>query len=801
MKNINHFLLALAATLSVTANAQTESDAMQPEVVDPVVQVETTTTSKPYMHILLPANSFVPDGFELEKYGNADYGLPFQVYLQRESVVSYEGGDAVDFFCSVENVVNKETSEVENLKVTYLFDDRYYALEGSKIKVSLPKVSYKVDEEVKDLEDISFIWTVSDLFVLDHDAKYSELADKLANATSVVVKAPYCLTIDGSDISTINQLIVEGGANEEELAAGVVINEGATLNITDTAYYLCKETSNRQMGYLINRGAYTATSSIFTKYVPQEINTYYTGEDEDWKESVFYFLSCPVKETSLTWVLLKDNDLGWWKEKEATYEKNTPLWYFSIQSVWESDETYDSTFIDIPSKPGVYTNFRGKGLGQYHRGVCSQVEPAVLRFAGDINDESEYELPLFVESSYVIKGNTYENTYEDAFLDNFYQAPLDLRDVAVNDPTFATVNTVHIQGIYGYKSGFDYNIKTGLTTFDGPMYYGYLAPHMSHMAFYRAEKISEDQVVVEPKKSVTSYKEADEKYSNAKLSEYPYVRFYVDDPDKPKISGNRNVFVAYFLDYMTNGDDCYASVVNSEADGYDPMWGLNLKWEVPIEMENSDDAFVPYPPYVGAKSTFYRNPAAIKVFSKPTVDSLIYSDVNDELYVIAMKDAKRVTLGVLDYDLDNICVEVAGLKVNSPDTTDILETEIVFEANDSVISDYNLFMHWNQKYYAQLLKYKFKRFTYHKPEIPDTPEPPLGVDDLNLFDATVSAGKGYVLVTSSVPSTISVFDLTGNEVSPSLLCSNSAQISLKSGVYIVNINSSDHIITKKVLVK
>lgn len=786
MKNINHFLLALAATLSVTANAQTESDAMQPEVVDPVVQVETTTTSKPYMHILLPANSFVPDGFELEKYGNADYGLPFQVYLQRESVVSYEGGDTVDFFCSVENVENKETSEVENLKVTYLFDDRYYALEGSKIKVSLPKVSYKVDEEVKDLEDISFTWTVSDLFVLDHDAKYSELADKLANATSVVVKAPYCLTIDGSDISTINQLIVEGGANEEELAAGVVINEGATLNITDTAYYLCKETSNRQMGYLINRGAYTATSSIFTKYVPQEINTYYTGEDEDWKESVFYFLSCPVKETSLTWALLKDDYLGWYD----TYNKDTPLWYFCIESLMEGDN-YLSTYIDILRQPGVFSNFMGRGDKQKHRGVVSRVEPAVLRFAGDINDESQYELPLFSESD-----------YNQAFLDNFYQAPLDLREIADNDPSFADVNSVHIQGIYGYKSGFDYNIKTGLTTFDGPMYYGYLAPHMSHMAFYRAE-ISDESVLIEPKKSVTSYREADERYSQAKLSDYPYVRFYVDDPDHPKIAGNRNVFVAYFMDYMANGDDdCYANIVNSEADGYDPKWGLNMNWEVPIEMENSTKAFVPYPPYVGAKCTFERDPAAIKVFAKPTVNDFLYSDVNDELWVIAMNASNKVTLGVLDYDLDNICVEVAGLKINTPDASDILETEIVFKGNESVVSEYNFLM--QKDYYAQLLKYPFKRYTYNKPEIPDTPEQPdtpLGVDDVDLLEANVSAGKGYIVVTSSVPSEISVLGLTGIEVIPSLHCSSRAQFYLNSGIYIVNINSMGKVLTKKVLVK
>ncbi|MDD5816707.1 MAG: T9SS type A sorting domain-containing protein, partial [Bacteroidales bacterium] len=262
-------------------------------------------------------------------------------------------------------------------------------------------------------------------------------------------------------------------------------------------------------------------------------------------------------------------------------------------------------------------------------------------------------------------------------------------------------------------------------------------------------------------------------------------------------------FVAYFMDYMVNGDDdCYANIVNSEADGYDPEWGLNMNWEVPIEMENSTDAYVPYPPYVGAKCTFERDPAAIKVFAKPTVNDFLYSDVNDELWVIAMNASNKVILGVLDHDLDNICVEVAGLKINTPDASDILETEIVFEGNESVVRKYNFLM--QNDYYAQLLKYPFKRYTYNKPEIPDTPEQPdtpLGVDDVDLLEANVSAGKGYIVVTSSVPSEISVLGLTGIEVIPSLHCSSRAQFYLNSGIYIVNINSMGKVLTKKVLVK
>ena len=788
MKNINHFLLALAATLSVTANAQTESDAMQPEVVDPVVQVETTTTSKPYMHILLPANSFVPDGFELEKYGNADYGLPFQVYLQRESVVSYEGGETVDFFCSVENVVNKETSDVENLKVTYLFDDRYYALEGSKIKVSLPKVSYKVDEEVKDLEDISFTWTVSDLFVLDHDAKYSELADKLANATSVVVKAPYCLTIDGSDISTLNQLIVEGGANEEELAAGVVINEGATLNITDTAYYLCKETSNRQMGYLINRGAYTATSSIFTKYVPHGVNAAYTSEKETSRYSCVYFLSCPVNETSLNWAFQKDFDLR--LSPDDGYDYNTTLWDLSIQALWVEKDS-NIGYIDLIWKPGTYSNYTERN--QKHRFVRSPDQPVVLRLLGDINDDSQYELPLFLD--------TISNTIPYVYIDNYYQSPIDYRSIVDKDPVFAAeARSMHGQGIYGNKTGYDYNFKTGLTTFDGPMYYGYLAPPSSSVAFYNAI-ISDNSKCVQSKEDVISYREAKEKYEGKKLSDFPYVRFYVDDPENPKLKGERNVFVAYFMPYLSNGDDGYMNVEASDADGYDEMYKMNLNWNVPIHQENSHSAFVPIPPYIGAENYFYRDPACIKNFPKPTVDSVEVHGEN--IFIVAQNGCKQVTLGVLDYDLDNICVKLGGLVVNSPNASDTLETKLVFEGNDAVASDYNFLMHKTgpkSNYTAQLLKVTLNRFAYVKPDEPD-PDEPLGVEDIDLFSAHVTGGNGFIVVTSSMPSVVSVLDLTGRAIVPSLNCISSLNISLTSGIYIVNINSSIGIITKKVLVK
>lgn len=278
------------------------------------------------------------------------------------------------------------------------------------------------------------------------------------------------------------QIVVENGA-------GIKIDAGQTLTATDTVYFLSKRGDVMNMGYLINKGNFDATA-VFTKNI--EGNQYVT-------------FSLPVAEEKYSDISLSP------KPDDDFYFNN----YYG--DTWSRD--LDEGTFTYDGAPMVFNTYN-----PYF----------IFRCKGELNDNDSY---TFNESSYSESLNLYN---QQTKMNNPYPAPVDWRSIYEDERTDA--NAIFTNTDLNLNDYYVYHPFSGVTTYDGPMEYGYLQPAMSNVGLWNNETCE----TTFAKKDLTSYSEVVDKYSESK-PKYPYIRFYCDDAKNPKGQGHRSVTVAYFI--------------------------------------------------------------------------------------------------------------------------------------------------------------------------------------------------------------------------------------------------------------
>lgn len=616
-KFLSLFFMSLACVpLSVVA--QTADDEGTEATTYQFEQVETICNPKAYIHVKIE-----PGATALYSDANAKFT---RATLRNASALSYiEDGSEVEtqlpytrFFADY---------DLANGVITYFVYDNLYIPSKSTIKLTLPVVCAKyADDVVRTYKGETISLTVADAVYLSESCNSSSVTvDK--NQT-LIIKKSSVLTVD-NDLEIAN-LIVEAG-DESSYGAGVIVNNGASLAIADTAYFLCHNKFHRNNPYLINNGSYTAAASIFTKSVDNSLNLDYATKYGYLKDGVLVAndyvtptISYPVEKPNQIFGFYDNVVFRISQSNIRDYISGAVRYYYHNKSPKLSDEYPFSQ-------------------------KCLQTtllkDEAVFRANGKINDEEVYEKELVTEYVRTNVGSTV------CGLNNPYQACIDWSAIIADQPKLIeTLRNVSI-GSGRYNIYWSYHLPTGLTTYDGPIQFGYLQPAMEAAHFYSlgltsgqigsaVTDVPDEIKVILNKKYLTSYKEIESKGVSISV---PYIRFYVDDPDCPKGKGNRSVYVAYFVpeeeyDY-------------EDASYYNPLSKANKLLDVFYAEEtnggaNTYGARLVFP-YVGSNQykDLYQS---VHVSPLPSKGNQI--DLNERFLSIAVDPSqKRVELGILDY--------------------------------------------------------------------------------------------------------------------------------------------------------
>lgn len=299
------------------------------------------------------------------------------------------------------------------------------------------------------------------------------------------------------------------------------------------------------------------------------------------------------------------------------------------------------------------------------------------------------------------------------YIKNPYPAPIDWRHLFEGNGKLADVSGSSFkQGALGFNNnGSEYNHKTGLTNYDGPMQYGYVQPAMSENRFFSANRdvIGEGKTldVTVGKSDLCTFGEIEARYPEPVNFGLPYVRFYCEDPDAPKGEGNRSVCVVYFLPYnpVSAGKlPGYANLVNMQFNGqytdeglaaaigvdnaagygnpdiYDfsnfraaGYYGYNMVWEAPFQF-NANWGTVAYRyPYIAMHSRYLTQPEfAMSIRAVPlseTGDVSDWTDLRDMFELFVDQRQTRLEYGILDYgNLGTLGLKVGNLTLNYTDS-------------------------------------------------------------------------------------------------------------------------------------
>ncbi len=758
MNNLFKILLFLLLLCPLSATAQL-SEVSGSEDTYPT-PMEDVCSAKPYIHLTFNGTAVYTDAACTTKATN--------MALRNASTFTYtvEGSDEVNspsFFV-----------DIDNGKLTYFINDMSYLPAGSTVTITTPVFYSKTDGEDAETTQFSahtYTFPLSnDIVELSSSCNSSDLDIASLGSKTLVVKAPNVLTVN-SNLDVAN-LIVEAG-DESTYAAGVVVENGGSIAIADTAYFLCHKYFHRNNAYLVNHGSYSASASIFTKNVDNNLNKEYSKK---YKGS---FLLQFANAVNITFPVESPNKVFGFATRPTKSK-------FQMVLPYGSNELNYRFYLDNAPYLDEYS-----GVNQY-RYVYQQDQtyPIVFRANGTINDEEAYS---FSGSSLYDTGNSWNWSRKEPVtqMDNPYQACIDWSALIADESNNAGLADLLRCVNFSYSRvhiSCDYNFETGLTTYDGPMQLGYLQPVMEPARFYQLDTTKLDNIMINlSKKYLTSYAEREKVKPNVTV---PYVRFYVDDVDDPRGVGNRSIYVAYFIP-----QEQYDAL----KEGREDFYGVNLKSEVffPIELgyNNGNTAGAGYRfPFTGC--TLYGDDANLtnRIIAFPLPEKSEYEETEPfsmSLYLDPKQ--QKVKFGILDYgNMDSIQVQCAGLLLNSIDgEPDVLEAEFDLNSFDenvfSVNKSYKFLIVspvWKvDPKVMQITRYAQKNSTSDKKVVAN--------------ELKVSSVSGGIIVTSEEPTDVTVVNVSGVLVNNSAV-EGSSFISLPNGLYIVKNNDGS---SSKVLVK
>lgn len=811
--------VALLASACVSAVFAQENEEPKELVI---TQVETTALPKPYMNLTIPVGVSVPAEIKKGTQAQVENNILCPQDFENNSKLSFALAGSTESADTTFFVDLVKSADGLSYRLTFFVDDRIYFQGGTNVTVELPTLVY----EGAEYEGLKYQWTIESPYTIAQNTNASAIASEVVNR-AVVVKAPYCLTVDAE--LNVRQLIVEGGNDNEGFAAGVHINEGGILNVSDTAYFLCPRYSNRHLAYLINRGGYTAGGTVFTKTADFRINVPFAklyGESpekniEDWLR--YYVpdihVSVPASALSSVYTFVRDDD-GLLDSRNKMFYNDNAIRQYPFGSL-ANKALFLSKGI---STAGTFDFSETRPTNLYIHSKCKLEESLAFRVkvSGDIemNDAEEYshDLSIWYPEEYNINHETF------LYPNNPYPAPIDFRSLADADTNVVKyVRSMHVNDERGMHTGYCYNMQTGLTTFDGPMYFGYLVPHLSpaNLNVVKAQNDSSGRVIPflpklkVSKDNVISYEDAEKKYEGRDLTNgLPYVRFYVDDPNLPKRKGTRSVFVAYFLPMQDeNGPDMLEILdeTNSDFDATPSNKYENLLWTTtfPYEASVGDMADSPSYPLIGAIDRCPNVPSYIKGFEKPE-DVGTVVNVIGKVTVILHPNQKEYEVGVLDYgNLGDMSVTLGNLVVNSHVSQDILV--------DTVKVEKDLFgklIYYNVRFDRLSLSSRMqepKQEESGNPDLPENPEQPENPEnpdqpvDSNAENQVLGNYRlykelGKIRVVATVPCSVVLYNSNGVRVVASSESSNNHSFSVSKGIYFVTINTMGVSTTKKILV-
>ena len=758
-----YLILSLLLSLPLVAMAQDEDTNVYP------TQVETTCQPKAYIHFTFENGSIYSDEECSTEYTNRAF--------REASTISYtEQGEttATDFTTFFVGL--------EDGKVTYFVNDAIYLSSNASITVTTPDFYVKSTtvSSVTKYSSKSYTLTVEPSLKISKSCKTSEL--QLNKDMTVIVSANCVLTVD-NDFSIPN-LIVEAG-DPSTFGGGVVIESNGSLTVADTAYFLCytgDQYFHRNNGYLINRGTYTANASIFTKYV-------YNYRDllsaVTYKGASTTTLKIPYYNSpAISFPVISPNKVFGFARRTNNFFK-VGLPYISRYHEGASNNYY------LSNSP--YLEYTYRDLYQHiiNRDMKYGV---VFRANGVINDEESYSLKVVETSTTPLSKETL------AQIDNRYQACIDWSAlIADEDNNHGLADQLRcVNFSYGRDhNSYDYNFATGLTTYDGPMQFGYLQPATEPARFYQLDLNQKDNITVHlDKKYLTSYAEMAKVEPQVKV---PYVRFYVDDVDCPKGVGNRSIFVAYFLPAEE-----YAQLASSTDDyDYNDYYFLDARKEVwsPNELPETSDVYGSgyIFPFVGSFLDEGAN-ARIRAFVLPSAGE---SNSCQGITLYLDEKQTKAKYGILDYgNMDNIQLECLDLLLNAQDgRANVLEAEFDETTNATKnefkvcvtpsegATDETTYM-YNDVHAKQVgMRTYIKLTNYNKNATSDTK--PV-VNDLKVVSVA-----GGIIVSTTEPSAVNIVNLSGILVN-SANVEGSTFVALPAGLYIVKADNGK---ASKVIVK
>ncbi len=623
---------------------------------------------------------------------------------------------------------------------------------------------------------------------------------EVADCAYVYINNPAVLNIN-NDFSCKKIFVQPGDEANDGLAAGLIVNEGASLT-ADSIYFGVNGFDDRALPYFVNNGTLSG-GCVFTKDASSEANLsvnyakkYGRLDDEGYADNRWFYrmtsFSNPLESKSLSGIIDMGYRVKWNYLLKSTGILTPYLYKENFRSACYSWE--DLAKVPSPQPLFMYSN--------HPESIIS------LRVAGKINNEDKYELAI----EDVNPNGVYDDEQVKTFINNPYQAPIDWRSIATaaGDQFVNDVKDVHtsfvMQSLYSM-----YNMKTGFTTYDAPgkMYYGYLQPQISNVQLVH-QNGNQGSVTVS-KSDVCSYAMADEKYGKSDIVDYPYIRLYVDETDEAvqKGEGLRSVVVLYFVPEEKFDELHDAAESNSD---YDANYGINTVWETLAETCYNSDFFGGgyIFPYLGAyepgqvKSD---KATVIKMVKIPTEVSEQYKGYGASLsdFIRVSVDAGMndgaVELGVLDYNLGDselgICLGDIALNYPGKDNNLSMDIDVkngyVESQPFSLVSTNRSFEggkvydRWDCKQLSLNLNVaQVDRTVDKKVVAPDA--------------SAIKSANGYISVNSSVSGTLSVYDLSGRLIAEKS-AEGSVSVSVPNGVYVATYSSADSTVRSRVAVK
>ena len=233
----------LAAAIAVTLHCSAGAQTLQGQLLS-----GTDILAKPGIRIAYPATATV-DGNELTRTSMADITL------------KCNGEEYVNRVVDVTDILAEDGETVAQKLISVITDDEHYLAPGATVTLEMPEIK---DGDNTNLDSEgnpeTFTFRVKDYLTI---SSFANLDDYHYDNRGIIVKSGGQLTIDNSRAVTCEQLIVES-------EAGVVVREGSSLSITDTAYVFSSHSldvdRSPKNGYIYNGGKVTAGSFVFSYY-------------------------------------------------------------------------------------------------------------------------------------------------------------------------------------------------------------------------------------------------------------------------------------------------------------------------------------------------------------------------------------------------------------------------------------------------------------------------------------------------------------------------------------------------------